>query len=227
MLSNLKLKNEREFKIKIDDYVLRGFIYTDDEDNIYKLFNMALSKIRYRKAVFNNFNLPKIRERYRNREITEKIKENDNYFLELIDRIMKDFGYFCYLSSGTLFELWVYYTVIEFFKEHKENAKIVRNLDVSYKGNSFTEIDLFVEINNKRVIFECKNRYISSNAILKLYGIMKILNVDYGILASTKEFTGNLKKEDIFKEYNIYILDKLIEKEKNKIFKELREVLIS
>jgi hypothetical protein len=224
MLNNLKLKNEREFKIKIDNYVLRGFIYTDEEDSIYKLFNMSLSKIRYRKAVFNNFNLPKIKETYKNKDIAKKIKENDSYFLELIANIRKDFNGFCHLSSGTLFELWVYYAVIEFFKENGTDAKIVRNLDVSYKGSSFTEIDLFVEIDKKRVIFECKNRYISSNAILKLYGVMKILNIDYGILASTKEFSGNLKKEDIFEEYNIYILDKLIEKDKNKIFKELKEI---
>lgn len=53
---------------------------------------------------------------------------------------------------------------------------------------------------------------------------MKILNINFGVLASTKGFYGNLKKEDIFKEYNIYILDKLIEKEKNKIFKELKDI---
>ncbi|ACV24779.1 hypothetical protein [Methanocaldococcus fervens] len=226
MLSNLKLKNEEEFKIKIDAYVLKGFIYKDDEDNIHKLFSMALSKIRYRKAVFNNFNLPKIKESYKNKKITEKIKENDNYFLELVNKIKKDFDCFCYLCPGTLFEFLVYYAVVEFFKENSLDAKIVRNLDVSYKGNSFTEIDLFVEVNNKRIIFECKNRCISSNTILKLYGVMKILNINYGILASTREFNGNLTKEDIFKEYNIYILDNLLEKDKNKIFKELKEVLI-
>jgi hypothetical protein len=53
---------------------------------------------------------------------------------------------------------------------------------------------------------------------------MKMLNINVGILASTKEFYGNIKKEDIFEEYNIYILDKLIEKDKNKIFKELKEI---
>jgi len=118
----------------------------------------------------------------------------------------------------------MYYTLIEFFKENNIDAKVIRNLDVSYKGNIFTEIDLFVDVFGKNFIFECKNRHISSNAILKLYGIMKILNINFGVLASTKGFYGNLKKEDIFKEYNIYILDKLIEKEKNKIFKELKDI---
>ncbi len=217
------LKNEREFKIKINDYMLKGLIYIEDDDNIYKLFNMALSKIRYRKAILNNFDLPKI-NKCGNKEVVEKIRENDNYFLNLLNEIKKDFENFCCLSSGTLFELLVYYTLVEFFKENNQEAKIVRNLDVFYKGNSFTEIDLFVESKDKMVIFECKNRYINVNAILKLYGVLKILNVDYGILASTKEFHGNLKKEDIFREYNIYILDELIKKDKNRIFKELREI---
>ncbi|MEO2117898.1 MAG: hypothetical protein ABGW92_05815 [Methanocaldococcus sp.] len=223
-MNKLKLKNEKEVRIKFGEYKLTGFS-SDNGNNLYKLFNLTLSKIRYRKAMLeHNFHLPKIKESHKPKEITEKIKENDIYFLELINEIKKDFKDFCSLDAGTLFELFMYYTLIVFFKENNIDAKVVRNLDVSYKGNIFTEIDLFVDIFGKNFIFECKNRYISSNAILKLYGIMKILNINYGILASTKEFYGNIKKEDIFEEYNIYILDKLVEKEKNKIFKELREI---
>lgn len=223
-MNKLKLKNEREVRIRFGEYKLTGFS-SDNRNNLYKLFNLTLSKIRYRKAMLeHNFHLPKIKESHKPKEITEKIKENDIYFLELLDEIKKDFKDFCSLDAGTLFELFMYYTLIVFFKENNIDARVVRNLDVSYKGNVFTEIDLFVDVFGKNFIFECKNRYISSNAILKLYGIMKILNINFGVLASTKGFYGNLKKEDIFKEYNIYILDKLIEKEKNKIFKELKEI---
>jgi hypothetical protein len=223
-MNKLKLKNEKEVKITFGKYSLVG-LSCDDKNSINSLFNLALSKIRYRRAILeNNFNLPEVRDKGRYKEISEKIKENDIYFLELIDNIKKDFKDFCSLDAGTLFELFVYYTLIEFFEENSIEAEVVRNLNVSYKGEMFTEIDLFVDVFGNNFIFECKNRYISSNAILKLYGIMKMLNINVGILASTKEFYGNIKKEDIFEEYNIYILDKLIEKDKNKIFKELKEI---
>ncbi|XRO77247.1 hypothetical protein ACO3VM_01590 [Methanocaldococcus sp. 10A] len=223
-MNKLRLKNEKEVKINFGKYCLVGFS-CDDKNSINSIFNLALSKIRYRKAILEyNFNLPEVRDNGRYKKISERIKKNDIYFLELIDKIKKDFKDFCSLDTGTLFELFVYYMLMEFFDENGIEARVVRNLNVSYKGEAFTEIDLFVDVFNKKFIFECKNRYISSNAILKLYGIMKMLDINFGILASTKEFYGNIKKGDIFEEYNIYIIDNLLIKEKNKIFKELKEI---
>ncbi len=202
MLNSLKLINEKEVKIKIKNFTLKGFSCINLDTCLEELFLLTLSKLKYRRELLNF-------------EDTEFIKN-------FTKKIEPKFNKKPHLNNGIVFELWVYYMVMEYFKN--KDVKILRNVDVRYNGNNITEIDLFVEYNNNYFIFECKNKFVGSNTIFKLFGIMKILDICNGVIATTKKFKWNLEKEDILKECNIYILDELLEKDKNRIFKELKDI---
>ncbi|WP_423792192.1 NERD domain-containing protein [Methanocaldococcus indicus] len=204
MLNSLRLKDEKEVKIKINNYLLRGYSCEKFQNTLNELFNQSLNKVSYRKVL-----------------LTLEECEYINKLKNILDL------HFCKkpnLNPGMIFEFWLYYTVLEFFRESKKDVKVVRNLDVKYKDSGLTEIDLLVEYNNKIIIFECKNKFVGSNTLLKLLGVMNLLNIKNGVIATTKKFKWNLDKEEISKNCNIYILDKLLEKDKNKIFKEFKYI---
>ncbi|WP_017981081.1 hypothetical protein [Methanocaldococcus villosus] len=206
-------KGEKKIKVKIGNYMLEG-IKLEEENKLYEFFNLALNKLRYRKAIFNNFLLSEIKNINR----LQKIHEIDEYFLKLLDELNKEINLMS-LSKGIIFELFICYSFFILFSD----IEVMRNLNVYYNNRHFTEIDMLLNGKN-RIVGECKNRAIFANDILKLFGLITTLNADFGLLISSKKF-NIIKKEEVFYEYNIYILDNLFEKDKNKIYKEVKSLV--
>ncbi|WP_457612085.1 hypothetical protein, partial [Methanocaldococcus sp.] len=202
MPPSLLLKNEVNRNIKINPYILRGKSINGRCD-IEALFYLASSKPKYRRYLLENIN------------------NDDETFNSLLRRANLIYKLNLY-PPGTVFELWTYFLIKKFFETYNIDGEVYRNLNIEYNGKSISEIDVLAKVNNKIYIFECKNKNVTFNILLKFYGIVKLLKLDRGVIATTKIFCGNLDKEDIAKELNIFILDRLEEKDENRIFKELR-----
>ncbi|WP_456419872.1 hypothetical protein, partial [Methanocaldococcus infernus] len=187
---NILLKNEVNKNIKVKSYILRGISPSGHVD-IQDLFYLSLSKPKFRK------------------HLMERSFNDDETFNSLLRRANLLYKLDT-LPQGTLFELWTYFLIKKFFEYFNIDGEVYRNLNVEYNGKSITEIDIVARVNNNLYIFECKDRNITLNMLLKFYGIVKLLNQDIGVMATTKIFCGNLEKEEISEEFNIFILDKVL-----------------
>ena len=146
-----------------------------------------------------------------------------------IDSSFRDF-WFKKLESGKAFEVWFYYVVLFFVSENYDNPEdfyLLRNVLINLKDKgTITDIDTFImDRRKKSVIFgECKNGKIDYSDILKFYALMKKFRAERGIFAIGDKYTKNIDKDEIREEFGIYIIDDLLNKDKDTIFKELNEV---
>ncbi len=154
---------------------------------------------------------------------------NGSFFEGCIYEIDNDFIEFWFKDKGTTFELWFYYTLMNYLHEKfKKEYNIFRNMEVYYIKSTLqiTEIDVLAVVAGGIIACECKNTADEDmGMILKFYGVMNMLGINYGIFACTSEYNEKIiPKNEVFNKYGIVIIDNLIHKSKDDIFKELDKI---
>ncbi len=152
-----------------------------------------------------------------------------SYVEGCICEIDKDFIEFWFKDKGTTFELWFYYVLINYFYNClKKNYLIFRRMEVYYNKSSspITEIDVLAAVDDRVIAGECKNtKSVNMEMILKFYGVMNMLGINYGVFACTSKYNENIiPKNEVFNKYGIVIIDNLMHKPKEYIFKELDKI---
>ncbi|ETA68511.1 MAG: hypothetical protein PWQ51_1719 [Methanolobus sp.] len=118
-------------------------------------------------------------------------------------------------KAGLLLEVWLYHSLKEHFnddpnydiyhsvnlrKEGKDVENIDELLDSENENNSFTvsEIDILINYQKKPMcVIECKNKKSNMQDVMKLKGLMTLLQINKGILF-TKDFISTVGNSEIF-----------------------------